>query len=1089
MDYQQIGRYHVLAELGRGGMGVVLHATDPGLRREVAIKLALPGGLRASEDYERFIREARAAARLRHPGIVAVHEVGEIDGRPYLVMDLVRGRSFEDLLESEPVSPRRAAAIVREVARALAYAHDEGIIHRDLKPHNVLVDADGAAHLVDFGLARSIDGTDTKLTITGQIVGTPAYMAPEQASAASRVGPTADVWGLGAILYRALTGRPPFDGETILEVLRQVFSEDPRLPREIDPSIHADLETIALRCLEKDPAARYATAAEVAAELQRFDQGEAILARPLGKTARARRWARRHPARLAAAIVAGVVAAVVPVALLGLSIVAASERERAAAEHRTESLLEASKAADAAWHRFEEVMADRAEGTSGRAASDDVVLATGLDALFAAQRLHGLVDDPAARAAVIRAAIALGHTARLTEQWSVAASAFERARAVADAATADEVSAALDELETARRARDRERVRTIEQSLADALDGSLLRRPDGLRIAVERVSRHQDADTVARIAAALDDVTDRMRATARAAYTAAIEPTEAERAAGEARLTGVVDALERSWSAHESGEAPRDADTSLLRRARERVEAHLRERAGLIVIGDNALAYAQAHALGEGTLAQAELCCRVLGRIGVADRALPALARHLSSEFDDARATEPAIALCRIGGERATRIVEATRFFRGAPDSFWRRVAPFHDELILAPGFVPATASEHETRGEALVRRGQLDGATEELSAALALTPRSARAWRGRGQIHAGREERDQAIAAFQTAIEIDPRDWRTWLARGRVLREKGILDDAFRDLDRARQLRAHADVFVELGRVHLGRGELDAAIGAFTAALSRRPGDAEIWHRRGNAAVDAGLRNPPSGWIERGKSDLWQASFLEPESATIWRDLGIAEIHNQNPGQAEACLTRATELAPDDAEAWYWLAVAVRRLGDRDRAIELHARAGELDESIVATWIEGAELRLERNDLDGALRDAERACRVSNNALAAVEILGLVLGLRGEAARGLDLLAQVAATAPKRWETRHYLGRIRWETLRDAEGAIREFDWVLARYPRIAVSLYRRGIVRMESNPPDLDAARRDLRQAVRLNLVPARQRDAQERLARLGN
>ena len=296
---RRIGRYVALSELGRGGMGIVYHCHDPHLHREVAIKMLLDTSLPIDPNdpagaLARFSREARAVAKLRHPGIVALHEVGEHQGQPFLVMDFVEGESFEDLLKRKKPSSRRIAEILCDVARAITHAHEAGIIHRDIKPHNIMVDLQGRPHVMDFGVARDISARQ-QITRTGQIMGTPAFMAPEQADANKKgQGPWTDIYALGALLYRALTGRPPFQADNQISLIKMVLTEDPIPPRRLRPRIPPDLETITLKCLEKDPDRRYPSAAAVADELERFLAGSSIQARPVGWSMRTVRWIRRN---------------------------------------------------------------------------------------------------------------------------------------------------------------------------------------------------------------------------------------------------------------------------------------------------------------------------------------------------------------------------------------------------------------------------------------------------------------------------------------------------------------------------------------------------------------------------------------------------------------------------------------------------------------------------------------------------------------------------------------------------------------------------------------------------------------------------
>jgi WD40 repeat protein len=309
-----IDGYEILGELGRGGMGVVYRARQVLLNRPCVLKMILAGAHADAVAALRFLAEAEAVARLRHPNIIQIHHIGEADGLPYFELEYVEGGSLEKRLDGTPWSARRAAGLVEVLARGVAEAHRQGIVHRDLKPANVLMAPDGTPKITDFGLAKALN-TDTGLTATDSILGSPSYMAPEQAEGkASQAGPLADVYALGAILYELLTGRPPCRGATVLETLEQAKTVEPVSPRRLLPGLPRDIETIALKCLRKDPAKRYDSASALGEDLRRFLAGEPIVARPVSAWERAARWARRKPAL--AAFGAALLVAVA--ALLGL---------------------------------------------------------------------------------------------------------------------------------------------------------------------------------------------------------------------------------------------------------------------------------------------------------------------------------------------------------------------------------------------------------------------------------------------------------------------------------------------------------------------------------------------------------------------------------------------------------------------------------------------------------------------------------------------------------------------------------------------------------------------------------------------------
>lgn len=289
------GDYELLEEIARGGMGIVFRARQINLNRTVALKMILAGQFAGEEDVQRFYTEAEAAARLDHPGIVPIFEIGEHQGQHYFSMGYIEGESLAQKVAVGPLPPREAAELVKKICMAMAYAHERGVIHRDLKPANILIDQDGQPKVTDFGLAKKTEA-DSNLTGTGQILGTPAYMPPEQASGQADVGPLADVYSLGAILYCLLTGRPPFQAANPMDTLLQVLDKEPIAPRTLNERLPKDLETICLKCLSKEAAKRYPSSTEIARELDRFLNGEPILARPVGRMESGLRWCKRNPA-------------------------------------------------------------------------------------------------------------------------------------------------------------------------------------------------------------------------------------------------------------------------------------------------------------------------------------------------------------------------------------------------------------------------------------------------------------------------------------------------------------------------------------------------------------------------------------------------------------------------------------------------------------------------------------------------------------------------------------------------------------------------------------------------------------------------
>jgi tetratricopeptide (TPR) repeat protein/tRNA A-37 threonylcarbamoyl transferase component Bud32 len=335
-ELPRIPGYEVQALLGRGGMGVVYKARHLRLNRFVALKMLITGAYAGPQERERFQREAEAVASLRHPNIVQVYDVGDHEGRPYFTMELLEGGSLAQAWAGTPQPTREAAALLATLASAMQAAHQGGIVHRDLKPANILLTADRTPKIADFGLARHFDGASA-LTLSGARMGTPSYMAPELVTGkAGTIGPAADIYSLGSLLYEMLTGRPPFRGETASETERQVIAEEPVPPTRLNPKVPRDLETICLKCLHKDPPRRYDDAGALADDLRRFMERRPIRARRISRLEHAWRWCRRNPA--------GAALAVTVLGLVGLCIGGVLWIERQQLERRMERELRRGQA-------------------------------------------------------------------------------------------------------------------------------------------------------------------------------------------------------------------------------------------------------------------------------------------------------------------------------------------------------------------------------------------------------------------------------------------------------------------------------------------------------------------------------------------------------------------------------------------------------------------------------------------------------------------------------------------------------------------------------------------------------------------------
>lgn len=335
------GDYQLLEEIARGGMGVVYKAKQVSLNRIVAVKMILAGQLAGQEDIQRFRTEAEAAASLDHVGIVPIYEVGQHQGQHFFSMGFVDGPSLADILQDGPMDHQRTATLLFEICKALAVAHEQGVIHRDLKPANILLDQNGQPKITDFGLAKNLS-SESGLTGTGQLLGTPSYMSPEQASGAiDEVGTRSDVYALGALLYNMLTGRPPFQSASLMETLQQVRETEPVSPRKLNPTIPVDLETICLKCLSKRSTDRYASVSTLETEVGRYLEGRPIVARPIGATERAWRWCVRNPAIASLSATALAILIIGATVSVGFAFIAWQEADKArSAQSEAESNAE-----------------------------------------------------------------------------------------------------------------------------------------------------------------------------------------------------------------------------------------------------------------------------------------------------------------------------------------------------------------------------------------------------------------------------------------------------------------------------------------------------------------------------------------------------------------------------------------------------------------------------------------------------------------------------------------------------------------------------------------------------------------------------
>ncbi len=958
-----IGRYRVEAIIGRGGMGVVYAGVDPALQRRVAIKMILADAVSIDPiDVDRFVLEARAAARLRHPAIVGVHEVGEAGGRPFIAMEHVEGESLEALLERAAPSPRRVAEIVRTVAEGLQHAHDHGILHRDVKPQNILIDRAGAARLTDFGLARDLDDARS-LTVTGEALGTPSYMAPEQAAGRSdQQSAATDVWGLGAVLYRALVGRPPFKAATALQTIQDVLGSDPVAPRQLESNVNVDLETITMRCLEKDPARRYGTARALAADLDRFLAGEAIQARPLGPVERGRRWARRHPARVLVIALGLVVVVGTGAFLLAQGRLARRERTRLAAE----LIDDARRESDEARARLDDarILADR--DSDSRDASD-AALAASIDAAHAAERWRTLArEDPAAARAASEAWTAVAEIATATELWPVAT---EAARKVGAVGLDPAASASLEA--TVREARDAV-ARAERASILAVLERIRADESAPLEEARFELLGHRSSEAVAVLADVLGSITVGLREARSSTYLELDTPTALERTGSWGPIAGLARAVE-TLETIPPHERPDPATTASIAEAQRRLRARRRDeltRSGLADSPGSArqiIAAAQTDAIGRGRRREARIICELLGYIGPAElaRAETALAEYLAAEEDETAASYAAIALARLESPRflAVILIAIGRF---------GRVTTFTERTVRAlPPDLPETS---------------LEAATSEDHSALAA-------------VHHARGHRERASASVSRALALDPRNGEASLIRALALHAEGRHAEADATFERAIASSPRSGLpYAERARVRVVTGAYRAALHDFDRAIALMtpevPGYESILADRG--AVKLFLDD-----VAGAEVDLREAVLLGPGAPRSWFNLGLACQRRGDVGEAIRCFDRAVDLDPGYVSAWMSRGDAHAQIGHDRKALVDYTRAIEIQPGSGLAWSRRGTTRRVLNDIAGARGDLDRAIEIDPTQAHAWANRGMVRINQGESVAAIADIDRAVTLAP----------------------------------------------------------------------------------------
>jgi tetratricopeptide (TPR) repeat protein/tRNA A-37 threonylcarbamoyl transferase component Bud32 len=992
--------YEILAELGHGGMGVVYKARHLKLNRLVALKM-IQGG-----DLTRFSIEAETVARLQHPNIVQIHEIGEHHGLPFFSLEFCPGGSLDRKLEGHPLPFREAAELMRILALGMAAAHQAHVLHRDLKPANVLLTADGTPKITDFGLAKKLD--EVGETRVGAVMGTPPYMAPEQAQGSKDIGPPADIYGLGATLYELLTGQPPFRGATTLDTLFQVVQNEPTAPRQLNRKVPKDLETICLKCLRKESGKRYAGAEDLAADLGRFLGGEPIRARPVGRLEQSWKWARRNPslAGLLGMLVLGVVG------LFGAALVV-KNRQAAALQRK----LDRRQRFDQRWN----------EGKEADAAGQ-VALAQGQDE-EAGRRLTGAVS------LYNQALEVLDGEPDLKEEFGE--------QLLEQRGRAERSLAAAADAQQRRRAGEkfRERVRQFPAK-RDAIVAQEISLPGDASAETDRVGE-QAREALALLPIAAPCRPEDARRTLEACRVHCASPAQFEQLA-----VGCHEVL-LAWAEAEARARPGEPAERRAERARRAVELldegvalrqavdtkpcrseHIRRSRYLAQAGDRKGSFdeqSRAQALLPRTSADHFLLAldsysrgeRAQARQGC-EQALLLEEEHFWAQY--------LLSLCDLQDRRwSDAELKLTVCLTRRPKFAWGQafLASAEAQLQkfdLAEKNWGQALEELKDFGRALVltNRGGVrvfrqhwDEAERDLKEAVELAPGLLQAHLHLAELHRLRKRRTEAVAEIDAALRLQPRNPALYHHRARLHLEEKDRTAARRDLEQAIDCEPAgsrtdrlASVRVELGHLKLEAGEPAAALKDFDVALEVKPGYQPAQQRRAEALLELGRdeeagremdrclaagRGGPEAYVTRGL--IWVRQQRYPEAVEAYTQAlvrkkdgetlklrGRLYLRMQSPQPALADFDAAVRLNPRDGEAWCGRGQAQAALGqwleareDAEKASRQGADNPDLLVKIACIHAHvGARLRNagSRRQPDDSTQDLDRAVDLLDRAL-----------------------------------------------------------------------------------------------------------------------
>lgn len=1044
--------YDILSELGRGGMGVVYRARHHKLQREVALKMILAGAHAGSDEMVRFRAEAESVARLQHPNIVQVFEIGEHEGRPFFSLELVQGGALKQRLRETPPTASAAAQLVETLARAIGFAHQRGIIHRDLKPANILmapIDSQetityrgrtsGTSHagmshsgsdwlrafspkITDFGLAKRVDD-DAGHTNTGTVLGTPSYMSPEQASGRVReLGPATDIYALGVMLYEMLVGRVPFRGENAIEVIRQVIEVDPVPPRQLEPRVPLDVETICLKCLEKQPERRYLSAEELADDLHRFLADEPILARPVSMAERVWKWAKRRPST---------------VALLAMTLAAI-----------------VGTVAFIVWH--------------------NVSLRDQLDAALAEQS-QAHQRETAATDARKRQEAEASEAQRLSEIRNATQQQFDGARVAVAAGDLANAQIELTKALTVLRA---------EPQLADLREPAetLLERVENdLSLASERLTsqeRFANFATLRDEAQFLGSLYTGMDLAAN---------LKASRVAVHAALAvygvSIPDGPERADPAEPAALNPPGAESLPAPKALLVVDANLTESQRAEIQGDCyqlLLILAETEAQSAIDLQPAERARRLRDAVRVLDEALKfgapsrawhlRQARYLSSLGDDAAAAQATQTAQATGVAHAfDQFLMADEFYRRA--EFDEAIREFENVLQAKPDHFWA----QYLSGLCLLRQNRHSEARSHLTACLAQGREFVWLYLLRGFANGELLAFDAADADFEKALTLpldDNSRYVLFVNRGVLRIRQERFDDAITDLNAAVALKpGEYQAFVNLAQAYRQLKDLDAALAQLDAALEREPTVAHLYRLRARLRVE---RDEP----EPARVDFQQAIRLEDTNSPYLADDHVAYgrllLRAGEHEQSLAAFVSALQFKADHSLAQRLRAETLFHLGRFEEVIESFDSYLEVGQPLESVYRGRGLAKSELGYFPGAIEDFTKALEL--HPTSAVQAyrgwMHVVVDATKLAERDFELAIELAATNGDAFNGRGFVRALR----KDFAGAVADAERAVKLGPPSSRLFYNAARIHAQSpgaiNPRVFELIGQSL------NLLPARQR-----------